>query len=92
MNNPRDDKPLIKDPHTINKESTESPALKDEEFEEGVDSNDNALDRAHKMGLYQDADEEHPHELDIAKEVEKAEKDNAGIQNYSDNEMPKKQE
>lgn len=92
MDDVRDDKPLVKDPHTVPLENAESPALKDEELEEGVETSDDTLDRAHKMGLYQDADEEHPHELDLAKEIEKAEKDNAGIQNYSDNEMPEKQD
>ncbi len=73
-------------------DDTQDNKPKVEELEEGAETDDDTLDTAHKMGLYQDADEEHPHELDLAKEMEKAEKDNAGIQNYSDNETPKKQD
>ncbi len=39
-----------------------------------LESDDNALDAAQSAGLYTKADEEHPAELGIAKEVEKAEK------------------
>ncbi len=40
----------------------------------GVESDDNTLDAAHEMGLYQKADEEHPKEVGIAEEIDKAEK------------------
>lgn len=39
------------------------------------ESDDNTLDTAHDAGLYEDQDEEHPGEIDIAKEVEKDEKE-----------------
>ena len=39
------------------------------------ESDDNTLDAAHQAGLYEDQDEEHPGELNIAKEVEKDEKE-----------------
>lgn len=38
------------------------------------ESDDDVLDVAHKRGLYQKANEEHPEELDIASQVDKAEK------------------
>lgn len=39
------------------------------------ESDDNTLDTAHEAGLYEDQDEEHPGEINIAKEVEKDEKE-----------------
>lgn len=39
------------------------------------ESDDNALDAAHKAGLYEDQDEEHPGEVNVAKEVEKDEEE-----------------
>lgn len=52
----------------------------DEDESVKVDSTDephsdaDTLDNAHKMGLYKSADEEHPAELNIAGEIDKAEK------------------
>ena len=34
------------------------------------ESDDNVLDVAHEAGIYGEADEEHPAELDIAREIE----------------------
>lgn len=39
-----------------------------------LESDDNMLDNVHEMGLYLSVDEEHPKELNIAKEIDKAEK------------------
>lgn len=39
------------------------------------ESDDNVLDAAQQAGLYEDQDEEHPGELNIAEEVEKDEKE-----------------
>ena len=39
------------------------------------ESDDNVLDAAKQAGLYEDQDEEHPGELNIAKEIEKDEKE-----------------
>jgi len=39
-----------------------------------LESDDNVLDNIHEMGLYLSSDEEHPAELNIAKEIDKAEK------------------
>lgn len=38
------------------------------------ESDDNVLDAAKEAGLYEKADEEHPQELNIAEEIEEAEK------------------
>lgn len=38
------------------------------------ESDDDVLDSAHEMGLYQKASEEHPKEVGIAKQVDEAEK------------------
>lgn len=38
-----------------------------------LESDDNALDAAHEAGLYEDQDEEHPGEVNIAEEVGKTE-------------------
>lgn len=43
--------------------------------EADLESDDNVLDAAHNVGLYEDQDEEHPGELNVAKEVEKDEKE-----------------
>jgi hypothetical protein len=40
----------------------------------GLESDDNALDAAQVAGLYDDADEEHPVELNLAAEIEKDER------------------
>lgn len=40
-----------------------------------LESDDNTLDAVHEAGLYGDQDEEHPGEINIAKEVEKDEKE-----------------
>lgn len=39
-----------------------------------VDSDDNMLDNAHEMGLYENSSEEDQEELNIAEQVEQAEK------------------
>lgn len=39
------------------------------------ESDDNTLDTAHKAGLYEDQDEEHPGELGIDQEIRKDEKE-----------------
>ncbi len=38
------------------------------------ESDDDVLDSIHKMGLYQKANEEHPEELGLGEQVDKAEK------------------
>lgn len=43
--------------------------------EADLESDDNVLDAANKAGIYENQDEEHPGEIDIAKEVEKDEKE-----------------
>lgn len=37
------------------------------------EADDNVLDFAHEAGLYTEADEENPHELNMAQEIEEAE-------------------
>lgn len=39
-----------------------------------LESDDDTLENTHSMGLYPNADDEHPAELNLAGEVEKAEK------------------
>ncbi|MBI3485731.1 hypothetical protein HY025_02190 [Candidatus Daviesbacteria bacterium] len=39
-----------------------------------LESDDDMLENAHKAGLYEKSDDEHPEELNVAKEVENAEK------------------
>ncbi len=39
-----------------------------------LESDDNVLDTAHEAGVYEQADEEHPAESNIAEEVERDEK------------------
>ncbi|OGH16973.1 MAG: hypothetical protein A3C30_01845 [Candidatus Levybacteria bacterium RIFCSPHIGHO2_02_FULL_40_18] len=55
-----------------------SPQEADEESISGriadLESDDDVLEAAHKMGIGLSEDYEHPRELDIAKDVEKAEK------------------
>ncbi|RJQ27803.1 hypothetical protein C4577_00560 [Candidatus Parcubacteria bacterium] len=55
------------------------PNVKGEESISGdmttPDADDNVLDNAHEAGLYEDADEEHPKELDLGEEINKDEKD-----------------
>lgn len=41
----------------------------------GPESDDNTLDNSHKAGLYEDQDEEHPGEINVAEEVSKDEKE-----------------
>ncbi len=43
------------------------------------DSDDNVLDNAHRAGLYPEADEETPVELDIAKQLDKPARKRKGI-------------
>lgn len=43
--------------------------------EADLESDDNVLDQAHEAGLYEEADEEHPAEIDIAGEIDKAERE-----------------
>ncbi len=54
-----------------------SPAILGEESISGdtpdPESDDNVLDAAHDSDLYKNADEEHPAELNVAEEIEKAE-------------------
>lgn len=42
--------------------------------EADLESDDNALDAAHSVGLYPKADEEHPAELGVAEEIEEGDK------------------
>jgi hypothetical protein len=39
-----------------------------------LESGDNVLDMAHEVGFYEDADEEHPMELNIAEQINQAER------------------
>lgn len=39
------------------------------------ESDDNTLDNAHEAGIYENQDEEHPGELNVAEEIEKDEKE-----------------
>ncbi len=39
------------------------------------ESDDNTLDAAHDAGLYEDQDEQHPGEINVAEEVQKDEKE-----------------
>ncbi len=64
-------KKLIKVPDSL------SPAAKDEESFAGSASaqmGEDTLDEEHEVGLYPNADEDDPQELNIAGEIEKAEK------------------
>ena len=73
-----DQKDLEKD-HEKKHEAVMSPQRKDEEGMDGstpnLESDDNMLDAVHGVGLYPQADEEHPAELNLAAEIEQAEKD-----------------
>jgi hypothetical protein len=59
-------------------QSTQSPSVADEQSLSGStpdpESDDDTLEAAHEAGLYEDADDEHPAELNLAEEVEKDEK------------------
>lgn len=58
--------------------STQTPATAGEDSLSGsttdLEADDNALDAAQSAGLYENADEEHPAELNIAGEIEKDER------------------
>lgn len=62
----------------VNNESPLSPAEADELGVSGTtpdpESDDNMLDNAQDVGLYTDSNEEEPVELNIADQIEKAEK------------------
>ncbi len=64
--------------HQVNK----TPAQQGEESVSGEtpdpESDDNVLDKAHKMGIYEKADEEHPQELGLGEEVNKEEEERLG--------------
>lgn len=94
-NNTINDDQNNKSPYTINPEDTKPPSIKGEESISGdapdPESDDDVLDAAHKTGLYTESDEDHPHEVDLANEVEEAEKDRVGIEYNENAEMPKKQ-
>lgn len=82
--------------YPVNPEDTKPPSVKGEESISGEtpdpESDDNVLDAAHKAGLYTESDEEHPHEVDLANEVDEAEKERVGIEYNDKAEMPKRQE
>ncbi|MBI4136525.1 hypothetical protein HY469_00525 [Candidatus Roizmanbacteria bacterium] len=56
----------------------QTPQIQDEDTASGSmsspNSDDNVLDTAHAVGLYEDANEENPKPLNIAEEIEKDEK------------------
>ena len=56
----------------------QTPQIQDEDSVSGstpsTASDDNVLDNAHDMGLYNDTNEENPKPLNIAEEIEKDEK------------------
>ena len=56
------------DPEIVGEQSISGSASDPEEVEE-----EDTLEDVQDVGLYQDVDEEHPRELDIAKEIDKAE-------------------
>lgn len=58
---------IVQTPQVVG-ETSKSGSMVDPE------SDDNVLDNAHEMGLYEEADEEHPAELGIAEQVEKDER------------------
>lgn len=65
----------------INTHTNEDPEAKDNDgsgdlgaTETDLEADDNVLDAAHSVGLYEEADEEHPAELGLANQVEEAEK------------------
>ena len=63
------------DKHKLANESDQSGNEDEAGSMADLESDDNALDAAQKMGLYNKADEEHPVEVGIGEEINKAEKD-----------------
>lgn len=96
QNNPVIDDEDNKKPYSIKPDDVKPPSVKGEESISGdtpdPESDDDVLDAAHKTGLYTESDEDHPHEVDLANEVEEAEKDRVGIEYDENAEMPKKQD
>ena len=78
MIHPSRDKYAISISHDDEHKKVKSPQEFGEESVSGSmpdpESDDDMLENAWKMGLYTKDDEEHPQELNIAKEIEKAEK------------------
>lgn len=65
-------------PEDVKHEEVEAPQIQGEKSVSGStpdpESDDNVLKAAQEAGLYEEADEEHPTELNIAEEIEKDEK------------------
>lgn len=61
-------------------EEAKSPQEEGEESISGdmadLESDDNVLDAAHKVGLYENADEEHPEELGLDSQTDKDDEQN----------------
>lgn len=76
------DKPLGEWPDSEKHKAAQSPQEEGEQSRSGLMpdpeevTEDDTLEAAHKVGLHTEADEEHPDELDIDKELDELEEEN----------------